>query len=61
MLYSSATIVMFTLCIVVTIRPGDSDTLRSIEPFGGCKLTCIAAANEVDVVITGCTPVYTCV
>lgn len=51
---------MLTLCMVVTIRPGDSDTLRSIESLGGCKFTCMPAAFENDGCTTGLTPVYTC-
>lgn len=35
--YSSATSVMFTLCIPGSSTHGDSDTLTSDESFLGCK------------------------
>lgn len=48
-LYSSATMVILTLCIAVTMAPGDSDAIMSCESLVNCVGASMPAANEMSV------------
>ncbi len=46
LLYTSATIVMFTLCIPVTMSHGDPDASATDESLFGCKFAMMTYVHD---------------